>query len=369
MPPVTKFINAYFCNLLILLFPFIFFPNLITGEKTMQAVIHEAGGAEGLRVENVPKPSVQDGHILIRIHYFSINRADILQRKGLYPPPKGESDILGLEAAGVIDDISPKCSKNWRKGERVMALLGSGGYAEFVSVNEALVMPVPANLPLSDAAAIPEVWLTAYQLLHLLADVKSGEHVLVHAAGSGVGTAAIQLSKFAGAHALATAGSQKKLDVAEKIGAEQTANYKSEDFSEMVLKKTNGAGVEVILDCIGSSFVDKNLASIAIDGRWILYGLLGGANVEGRFLASLLRKRVSLIATTLRSRSLEYKKQLVEAFSKHALPGFEKGTLKPIVDKIFKITDIQQAHMMMESNMNIGKIVVEVREENAKEEL
>ncbi|CAB4042348.1 quinone oxidoreductase PIG3, partial [Paramuricea clavata] len=169
-------------------------------------------------------------------------------------------------------------------------------------------MPVPANLALSDAAAIPEVWLTAYQLLHLLAGVKSRECVLVHAAGSGVGTAAIQLAKLAGARALATAGSQEKLDMAEKMGAEGTANYKNEDFSEMVLKKTNGAGANIILDCVGSSFVDKNLASIATDGRWILYGLLGGANVEGRFLGALLRKRISLIATTLRSRSLEVSK-------------------------------------------------------------
>ena len=242
-----------------------------------------------------------------------------------------------------------------------MALLGGGGHAEYVAAHAHHLLPVPAALTMPEAAALPEVWLTAFQLLHLVAGgVKPGQTVLIHAGGSGVGTAAVQLVRLAGGRSMVTAGSQQKIDTALSLGAEKGVNYKTEDFATSVGEWTEGKGVDIILDCVGGSYAMKNVTSLAVDGRWVLYGLMGGVEVQGPVLAGMLRKRGSLLATTLRSRSTGYKAELVKRFREECLAGFDgkDAPLKPIVDSVMDISEIVQAHQKMEENKNNGKIVL-----------
>ncbi|MED6293355.1 hypothetical protein CHARACLAT_009762 [Characodon lateralis] len=331
--------------------------------KMMQAVcVDVPGGPENLVLRSIPRPTPKDGEVLIKVHTAALNRADLLQRKGFYPPPAGESDIIGLEVAGTVDTLGQRLKGNWKPDDRVMALLGGGGYAEYVSVREELLMPVPNNLTFCQAAAIPEAWLTAFQLLVFIAQVKEGEVVLVHAGASGVGTAAIQLVRLFGAVPIVTAGSQEKLQVAEKLGAAAGYNYKEESFVQGVCDFTGGKGVNVILDCIGGCNWEKNVNSLAVDGRWVLYGTMGGRALEGDLLGKLLSKRGHLLCSLLRSRSLEYKADLVKAFADRALPCFsaQPATLRPVIDSTFKLGEIAEAHRHMEANRNIGKIVITV---------
>ncbi|TSO25148.1 Quinone oxidoreductase PIG3 [Bagarius yarrelli] len=244
-------------------------------------------------------------------------------------------------------------------------LLSGGGYAQYVAVPEELLMPVPSHLTLYEAAAIPEAWLTAYQLLHLIARVKKGETVLIHAGASGVGTAAVQLARLSSAVPLVTAGSSDKLKIAEKLGAAAGFNYKEGDFSENILQFTEGEGVDIILDCIGGSYWEKNLHSLAIDGRWVLYGVMGGQAVNGDLLGKLLFKRGYILSSLLRSRSLQYKAELVGSFIEQALPYFSSKdsstSLKPIIDTMFNVEDIAEAHRHMEANKNTGKIIIKIK--------
>eukprot|EP00090_Calanus_glacialis_P045676 TRINITY_DN8644_c0_g1_i1.p1 TRINITY_DN8644_c0_g1~~TRINITY_DN8644_c0_g1_i1.p1 ORF type:complete len:330 (-),score=102.51 TRINITY_DN8644_c0_g1_i1:51-1040(-) len=327
----------------------------------MRAVLFDTPGSPSvLYVGEAATPIVGENEVLIRVAATAINRADTLQRKGLYPVPQGTSSILGLEAAGEVVGVGGAVTQ-WKAGDRVMALLGGGGNAEYVVADAGHVLPVPASLDMTKAAAVPEVWLTAFQLLHLVAGgVQPGQSVLVHAGGSGVGTAAVQLVKLAGGRSMVTAGSQQKIDTALSLGAERGVNYKTEDFAAAVAEWTGGKGVDIILDCVGGSYAMKNVASLAVDGRWVLYGLMGGAEVDGPVLGGLLRKRGSLLATTLRSRSREYKAELVKRFREECLEGFEGKAplLKPIVDSVMEVSEIAAAHQKMEENKNNGKIVL-----------
>ncbi|XP_034431380.1 quinone oxidoreductase PIG3 [Hippoglossus hippoglossus] len=331
--------------------------------KMMQAVcVDVPGGPENLLLRSVPRPRPKDGEVLIKVHATALNRADLLQRRGLYPPPPGESDIIGLEVAGTVDTLGPGVKRGWRAEDRVMALLCGGGYAEYVAVPEELLMPVPPTLTLSQAAAIPEAWLTAFQLLALVAQVKEGEVVLAHAGGSGVGTAAVQLVRLFDAVPIVTAGSTEKLKMAEKLGAAAGFNYKEEDFSQGVQDFTGGRGADVILDCIGGCNWEQNVSCLATDGRWVLYGTLGGKAVEGDFLGKLLAKRGHLLSSLLRSRSLQYKADLVQAFSTRVVPHFsdQACSLRPVIDSTFNLEDIAAAHRHMEANKNMGKIIINV---------
>lgn len=314
----------------------------------------------------VPKPEPKDGKVLVKVHAAALNRADLLQRRGLYPPPPGESDIIGLEVAGTVDALGPGLKRDWKPDDRVMALLSGGGYAEYVSVPEELLMPVPSNLTLCQAAAIPEAWLTAFQLLVFIAQVKDREVVLVHAGASGVGTAAVQLVRLFGAVPIVTAGSPEKLRMAEKLGAAAGFNYKEESFAQGVYDFTKGKGANVILDCIGGANWEQNVSSLAIDGRWVLYGTMGGRTVEGDLLGKLLSKRGHLLSSLLRSRSLQYKAELVRAFSHRVLPYFsdQPASLRPVIDSTFSLEDIAEAHRHMEANRNMGKIVVNMISQN-----
>ncbi|XP_014710269.1 quinone oxidoreductase PIG3 isoform X1 [Equus asinus] len=321
------------------------------------------GGPENLYLKEVEKPSPGEGEVLLKVVASALNRADLLQRQGQYDPPPGASSILGLEASGYVVELGPGCQGQWKIGDPAMALLPGGGQAQYVTVPEGLLMPIPAGLTLPQAAAIPEVWLTAFQLLHLLGNVQAGDTVLIHAGSSGVGTAAIQLTRMAGATPLVTAGSQHKLQMAEKLGAAAGFNYKEEDFSEATLKFTKGAGVNIILDCIGGSYWEKNVTCLALDGRWVLYGLMGGANISGPLFSKLFFKRGSLITSRLRCRDKKYKQMLVKAFTEQILPHFSTEgpqRLLPVLDRVFPVTEIQEAHAHMETNKNVGKIVLEL---------
>ena len=323
--------------------------------KMMKAVIAEAGK---LVLVERPVPAVKVGEVLVKVHFTAINRADTLQRKGLYPVPAGQTDIFGLEMSGVVEG---KDGETWKAGTEVMSLLNGGGYAEYVAVNENLLMPVPKGLDLRTAAGIPETWLTAFQLLHTVTGVKSGDTVVVHAGGSGVGTAATQLAVNAGCRVFVTAGTQRKIAKGVELGAAGGANYKEEDWAEKVLEMAGNDGVQSVLDCVGSSYWKQNAKVLSVDGRWTLYGLMGGANIDGPLLAMMLRKRLRLEATTLRSRSDEYKAELTAAFADHSLGLIESGEYSVIVDeKSFSLNDVQLAHDYMESNANIGKILVQV---------
>ncbi|KAM6977911.1 quinone oxidoreductase PIG3-like [Aplochiton taeniatus] len=330
----------------------------------MMLAVHvdEPGGAESLLLRTVPRPHLKDDEILIKVHATALNRADLLQRRGLYPAPPGQSEILGLEVAGTVTAVGPGVKGRWKVEDRVMALLAGGGYAEYVNVPAPLLMRVPLHLSLDQAAAIPEAWLTAFQLLHFVAHVKEGEVVLVHAGASGVGTAAVQLARLAGAIPVVTAGSTEKLSMAEHLGAAAGFNYKQEDFAEKVRDFTKGEGADIILDCIGGSCWENNVGCLAIDGRWVLYGTIGGRAVKGELLGKLLSKRGHLLSSLLRSRHLKYKADLVQAFSEKALPFFSDQTssLRPVIDSIFNLENIAEAHQHMEANRNIGKIVVNV---------
>ncbi|KAL7379779.1 hypothetical protein ABVT39_005773 [Epinephelus coioides] len=335
--------------------------------KMMRAVcVDVPGGPENLLLRSVPKPQLKDGEVLIKVHATALNRADLLQRRGLYPPPPGESDIIGLEVAGTVDTLGPGVKGDWRLDERVMALLPGGGYAEYVSVPEQLLMPVPSNLTLCQAAAIPEVWLTAFQLLAFVAQVKEGEVVLAHAGASGVGTAAVQLVRLFGAVPIVTAGSAEKLKIAENLGAAAGFNYKEESFAQGVHDFTGGKGANIILDCVGGSNWEQNVNSLATDGRWVLYGTMGGRSVNGDLLGKLLAKRGHLLCSLLRSRSLQYKAELVKAFSHRVLPCFsdQAASLRPVIDSTFNLEDIADAHRHMEANKNTGKIVINVVPQN-----
>ena len=331
----------------------------LASNKMLSVTQEKFGGANELFItDSKPIPKLKENEILIRVHATALNRADLLMREGRYP---GLKDVitLGLEASGTVESIGSNTSK-WKVGEKVMALVNGGGYAQYVAVNEQHVMPIPPHLNFNEAAAIPEVWLTAYQLLHFVGKLKKGEMVLIHGGGSGVGTAAIQLVKLAGAHSIVTAGTENKIKFAKELGAIDGINYKQNEFSSRVMEITKKTGVNLILDCVGGSYWKQNAECLAMEGRWVLYGLLGGPKVDGALFSYILAKRASLLGTTLKARSDSYKTELINEFSQHALPYFssDKNQLHPIIDKIFPIKSVVEAHNYMGSNKNNGKVIL-----------
>ena len=326
----------------------------------MKAVlVRQPGGPEQLTLGEYPTPEPGPGELLVRVHATALNRADILQRRGLYPPPPGASPLLGLEAAGVVAALGEGCA-GWRVGDRVFALLPGGGYAEYVTVPAAMALPIPPSLSFEQAAAIPEAFLTAFQTLFWIGRLQAGEWVLIHAGASGVGTAAIQLARDAGARVAVTAGSEPKLQACRDLGAEVAINYKLGPFAPKVLEATGGRGVDLILDFVGAPYWEQNLECLATDGRLVLIATMGGGIVDRFDLRRLMGKRLQVTGTTLRSRSLEYKTRLTREFAARALPKFADGTLRPVIDRVFPWEQVAEAHRYMESNRNIGKIVLKV---------
>lgn len=323
-------------------------------------VVSQPGGPEALQLLERPDPVPGSGELAIEIHAAALNRADLLQRRGLYPPPAGTTDILGLECAGVISAVGPGCALGLTVGERVMALLGGGGYAERVVVAEGMAMKVPDSLSFEQAAAVPEAFLTAREALVVAGRLAAGESVLVHAAAGGVGSAAVQLAHAAGARVFATAGTASKCAFVLTLGADSVIDHTSQDFAAVTRAETEGRGVDLILDFVGAAYAKQHAECLAVGGRQIVIGVLGGAQ-SVIDLGRLIQKRQSLIGLVMRSRSTTEKVELTQAFVRSSLPLLGDGRLKPLVDSVFELADVAQAHQRMEANLNLGKIVLRVR--------
>ena len=328
--------------------------------ETMRAIVMDGfGGPEVLRLGEAPRPRPGPGQVLIKVGATSVNRADLQQRSGNYPPPPGESEILGLEVAGVIAELGEGVT-GWRAGERVMSLVGGGGYAEHALAPASTLLPVPDQLDLSQAAAITEVWITAYLNVFREAGLQAGETLLVHGGASGVGTAAIQLAKALGPSAvIVTVGSPDKAAACKALGADHTILYKDQDFAQRVLELTEKRGANVILDHIGGKYLEPNLACLALYGRLVIIGLLGGAKAELN-IGRLMVKRQRIIGSVLRARPVEEKAQITAAFRDQVLPRFASGELKPVIHVVLPLEQARQAHELMAANANTGKLVLQV---------
>ncbi len=311
-----------------------------------------------LEIGTVPDPEFSAKTIRVKIKATALNRADLLQRTGNYPPPKGASEILGLEMAGIVEKVGNEVTK-WNLGDRVFGLLAGGGYAEYCTIHEDMAMEIPENLPFDKAAAIPETFLTAFQALDWLGKLQEKETVLIHAAGSGVGTSAIQLAHHLyDAQIIATAGKQHKLDAAKELGANFAYNYKQQNYAEEIISDVGPDSVDVVVDFIGKPYWHKNMEVMAMDGRVVYLSFLGGHKIEELSLIPILRKRLSIMGSTLRNRSEQYKIDLTKDFAQKALSLFRTGTLSPVIDSTFDWTDTEQAHQRMQNNKNTGKIVL-----------
>ena len=322
-------------------------------------VITEPGGPEVLRVQEIDDPVAGPEEVLIDVKASALNRADLLQRQGQYPAPSGiRRDVPGLEFSGVVIEAGEQTT-GLAPGDKVFGLLGGGGYASRVATHHLMAVPMPANLDYVQAAAIPEVFFTAYDALFNHSDLKMGESVLVHAVGSGVGTAALQLAHHAGAYVFGTAGSADKLAKAAGLGLDVGINYHEQDFSEIVQERTGGAGVNVVLDMVGAPYWERNVASLALWGRMVLVGAMGGSRLETS-LSLLMPKRLRVQGTTLRSRTLEEKIALTGQFKKHVLPLIADGRIRAVVDRSFSLDQAAEAHEYMESNANFGKIILTI---------
>ena len=325
----------------------------------MKAVLIDRPGDESaMRIGDAPEPALGAGELRIRVSATAVNRADLLQRQGLYPPPPGASPILGLECAGEVIELGPGVA-GWRLGERAMALLAGGGYAEQAVVDAGSAMRVPESLSLEEAAAVPEVFLTAFLNLFELGALPAHGWALVHGGGSGVGTAAIQLVKAAGGRAIVTAGSEEKCARCRELGADVAVNYRSESFAERVREATRGRGVDVVLDSIGAPYLAANLDSLAVGGRLVLIGLMGGAKVELN-LAVLLAKRLSAIGSTLRARPIAEKAAIAAEFSRRFGADLAAGRIRPIVDRVLPLESVAEAHRAVKASEHFGKIVLRV---------
>jgi putative PIG3 family NAD(P)H quinone oxidoreductase len=288
-----------------------------------------------------------------------VNRADLMQRQGFYPPPKGASEILGLECSGVISEVGDGVT-NWSVGDEVCALLSGGGYAERVAVPAGQLLPRPAGVELATAAALPEVACTVWSNVFLLAGLTQGERFLVHGGSSGIGTMAIQLAARAGARVFTTAGTGAKLDFCRELGADVTINYRDEDFLERVKAETDGAGVDVILDNMGAKYLGRNVDALAVGGRLVSIGMQGGTKAELN-LATLMSKRASVHATTLRARPATGhggKAEIVAAVRHDVWPDVERGSIRPIVDRRLPMSRAAEAHRVVESSEHIGKVLI-----------
>ncbi|RME72049.1 MAG: NAD(P)H-quinone oxidoreductase [Chloroflexi bacterium] len=308
---------------------------------------------------DAPEPVAGPGEVLVDIYATALNRADLMQRAGKYPPPPGASEILGLEMAGVISALGEGVS-GWQVGDRVCALLPGGGYAERVSVPAAVLMPVPAGWSFEQAAAMPEVFLTAFVNLFMEAGLQEGETVLVHGGASGVGTAAIQLLREAGNPVFVTAGTDEKTARCLELGAELAINYKTDDFAARIMAHTGGQGVDVILDMVGAAYLERNLRLLKTRGRLVIISTLSGSKAEID-LRYLMGRRLRVIGSVLRARPVEEKTVIKEQFMARFWPALESGQIQPVIDSVFPIEQANEAHQRMAENRNIGKIVLKVR--------
>lgn len=322
----------------------------------MRFIDHEQGeGPGGLFINHTARPALAPGYVRVRVAAFGVNRADTLQRKGLYPPPPGESPILGLEIAGEVIEVGDEDGQ-WQAGDRVFGLVAGGGYAEEVVVLSDHLMRCPASLSFEQSAGLAEVYLTAFQCLHLIADIKSGQRALIHAGASGVGLAALQLCRLFGVETATTASSADKLALCKDMGASLLINYQQEDFKSVITQAWSD-GVNMVLDVVGGDYLNRNLSLLTQDGTVVYLAMLGGRYADKLDMASLLAKRATIQGTTLRNRTDGYKTSLIKLFSQRCLAAFDTGALKVNIDTVFAAGDIAQAHQRLENNDSMGKFV------------
>ena len=320
----------------------------------------EFGGPEKLYIGDWPEPEVGPEDILVQVAATALNRADLLQREGKYPPPPGESTIMGLEMAGTILELGSAVD-GFQVGDRICGLLPGGGYAEKAVLPANLAIPIADGMDFSAAAAIPEVFLTAFQALDWLAKLKTGESVLIHAGASGVGTAAIQLAKRMGAAKVYVTASAGKHELCKSLGADHCIDYRSVDYAEGIAKVTEGQGVDVLIDFVGGPNFARNLACMRVDGRIVMLAFLGGPKTPDALnLAAILRKRIHVMGSTLRSRSKDYKAQLTADLVAKHWSAFDNGELKPIIDSVWPWDQVAKAHTYMSENRNQGKMVLTI---------
>lgn len=328
-------------------------------EKVMKAIVATvAGGPEVLTLVEAQAPVPGPGEVLIDVVAAGVNRADVQQRRGFYPPPPGASNILGLEISGRIAGFGPNVTKAFSVGQKVVALLSGGGYASQVVVPAGQVLSLPEGIDVISAAGLPEVAATVHSNLFMTAQLQAGETVLIHGGAGGIGAMGIQLAKAAGARVIATAGSDEKVAMLTGyLGADQAVNYRSEDFVERVMAFTQGQGADVILDVVGAKYLARNVAALATYGRLIVIGLQGGATAELN-LGTLLTKRAAIIGTTLRARPTEEKSAIMEGVRDHVWPLVASGAVKPMVDRTFPLERVAAAHEYFDSGAHVGKVLL-----------
>ena len=328
---------------------------------TMQAIeISESGGPEVLKPVEVTVPVPNHGEILIRIAYAGVNRPDALQRAGLYAPPPTASPLPGLEAAGWVAAVGPGVTK-WQPGDKVTALLPGGGYAEYALAPADHALPVPAGMSLREAACLPETFFTVWTNVFERGHLEAGERFLVHGGTSGIGTTAIQLAKAFGATVYATAGSDEKCAACLRLGADAAINYRSQDFAEETRRLTDKKGVDVILDMVGGGYFQRNLRSLAWDGRLVLIAFLGGHEVEKADLRPIMLKRLTVTGSTMRPRTTAEKGAIAAELEARVWPLLARGESGPLIHKVFPLAEAAAAHALMESSAHIGKIMLAVR--------
>jgi NADPH2:quinone reductase len=319
-------------------------------------IITHPGRPEVLQITERPKPAYGANEVLVSVVAAGINRPDVAQRKGQYPSPPGASDIPGLEIAGTIVEVGAHVSR-WKKGDKVCALVTGGGYAEYCNVPQGQCLPIPGNLTFIEAASLPETFFTVWSNVFDRGALKPGESLLVHGGSSGIGVAAIQMATALGSTVYVTAGSDEKCHFCEELGADKAINYKTENFPEVIQQITNGKGVDVILDMVGGDYTAKNLDSLADDGRLVLINMMMGKDVKVD-LAQVMRKRLIITGSTLRSRDADFKAKIAERLEQNIWPLLVSGKIKPVISQIFPAEQAAEAHRLMESSEHIGKIVL-----------
>lgn len=321
-------------------------------------VVAQPGGPEQLQLAEVPDPVPGPDDLLVQVHASALNRADTNQREGNYPPQHGASEILGLELAGEVVDTGANVA-GFRAGDRVYGLSGGGGYAELATIDQQLAMPIPAGWDYQFAAAVPEVFFTASTAIITLGGLQSGQRALIHGGGSGVGIAAIQIANLLGGEAWITAGTDEKCASAREIGAALAINYKTQDFAEVVQAESAGEGVHVILDVVGGPYLHRNLQSLAVAGRLVEVGLMGGAKTEIN-LGMLMGKRLQIFGTVMRARPLADRAAITRHYQEVLEPALIDGRMRPVIDRVFPLREAADAHRYMEADQNFGKIVLDV---------
>ncbi|MDE0010632.1 MAG: NAD(P)H-quinone oxidoreductase [Candidatus Poribacteria bacterium] len=327
----------------------------------MKAIIRTGdGGPEVLQLAEAPSPTPTATQILVDVHATALNRADTIQRRGGYPPPPGESDIIGLEIAGTVSAMGDAVKGGISKGDRVFGLVGGGGYAEQAVIDYRMAMPIPEAWSFEEAAAVPEVFFTANENIFTLGKLSAGETILIHAGGSGVGSAGVQISQHAGATVFVTAGTPEKINRCKELGATEGINYKTTDFVTEIQRLTDGQGVDVVLDFIGAPYFERNLSILKTKGRLLQVGLIGGSTTEIN-LNTVMRSRLQIIGSVMRPQSIDEKIAITQRFVERWLPALKSGVLQPIIDTVFPLAEAAQAHAYMEANRNFGKIILRVR--------